>query len=117
MTSQLFAVDEWVQCKTPFDLTVRGKPVPTIQVAWHIIEVNIQECSAGTQYWYTCRPHIPEQNRYDRTFRDWTGNEMRKFNQIELEHYQKPEPENDQPTAEVLMEKIIKLVEKGPSKE
>ena len=117
LSRQLFNVDEWVQCKTPFDVSHRGKSIPTMHVAWHVIEVNMQQCSAGTQYWYTCRPHIPEQNRYDKTFRDWTGNEMRKFNQIELEYYQPAEPEDDKPTAEALMEKIIKLVEKGPAKE
>lgn len=119
MTEQLFFVDSYVQTKNPFDITVRGKPVPTMHVAWHIIEVNAQTCSAGTQYWYICRPHLPEQNRYDRSFRDWAGNELRKFNQIELERYTEPEPEpeDDKPTAEALMEKIIKLVEKGPAKE
>lgn len=113
MSNQQFDVDEWVQCKTPFDISVRGKPVPTVQVAWHVIEVNAQTCSAGTQFWYTCRPHIPEQNRYDRTLRDWTGNELRKFNQIELDEYRPPEPETAEASGE-LIQKIIELIQKNP---
>ena len=115
-TGQLFDVDDFVMTRSPFEVAVGNRKVPTTHVAWHVIEVNIQECSAGTQYWYTCRPHIPEtRGRYEsREFRDWAGNELRKFNQIELEAYEPPEVENEKPTSEELMQKIIELFKKGP---
>jgi len=118
MTEQLFHVDEFLQTKSVFEVAAGTKKIPSVNVAWHVIEVNLQTCSAGTQIWYTCRPHIPETNRYDRSFRDWTGNELRKFNQIELEHYQPPKPDpvlnlkDELGNPNELMKEIIELVSK-----
>lgn len=120
MTEQLFHVDEFVQTKSPFEISVDNRKVPTTNVAWHVIEVMLQTCSAGTQIWYTCRPHIPEtRGRYESVqFRDWTGNELRKFNQIELEHYQPPKRDpvlnlkDELGNPNDLMKEIIELVSK-----
>lgn len=115
MTKQLFLVDEFVQTKNPFTVSSRGVSRPTTNVAWHVIEVNTQTCTAGTQHWYTCRPHIPEDG-IDRSVRDWGGNELRKFNQIELEHYQPPKKKlglrDDLGNPNDLMREIIQLVKK-----
>ena len=116
IAEQLFFVDSYVQTKTPFSVSTGGRSVPTTKVAWHVIEVNAQTCIAGTQFWYTCRPHLPEQNKYTRSFRDWAGNELRKFNQIELEQYEDldddVEPTIDPTTAGALMNEIVDLVKK-----
>ncbi len=121
MTEQLFFVDSYVQTKSPFTVSSNGKPKITTTVAWHVVEVNAQTCSAGTQYWYTCRPHLPEQNRYDRSFRDWAGNELRKFNQIELEKFEDladdVEESIDPTTAAEMMKQLFALVKKGPPKD
>jgi hypothetical protein len=115
----LYGVGDYLQTKAPFELHVKkGKPVPTTTVAWHVIEVNTQTCAAGSQHWYICRPHIPEVGRYERSFRDWAGNDLRKFNQIEMEPYRQPQNEESGPTSEDLsiipvatMRKVIRLLE------
>jgi hypothetical protein len=122
MTEQLFFVDSYVQTKSPFEVLVGGRPVPTQTVAWHVIEVNAQTCSAGTQYWYTCRPHLPEKSgKYGRLVRDWAGNELRKFNQIELEKFEDladdDEVSIDPTTAAEMMKQLFALVKKGPPKD
>jgi len=121
MTEQLFNVDDFLQTKNAFEIAVGNRKVPTTRVAWHVIEVNTQTCSAGTQYWYTCRPHIPEMHKYDRSFRDWTGNELLKFNQIELERFEDLQDDVEEPidptTAGVLLKQITDMIVKGKPKD
>ena len=88
-----WSIGEFVTTVAAFEvLGSKGVRRPSTEVAWHIIEITIQLCPAGTQIWYTCRPHLPEFSRGNS--RDWAGNELRKFNEIELMDV--PEPVIDE---------------------
>lgn len=89
-----WSIGEFVTTVSSYEVAGAKGSRPSTTVAWHIIEINIQLCPAGTQIWYTCRPHIPEFNQLRSSPRDWAGNDLRKFNEIELTGI--PEPAIDE---------------------
>lgn len=93
-----FNVGDWITTLHPYyespPIKAMGDKVKSLRchrLPMQIVERLIQDCPAGRQIHYKCRPHFIEVRadsyKVEPYWQDWISREVMQFNEIEVEAY------------------------------